>query len=760
MLPSYEEPCVRGAYTGSEYGVNRAGEPDPMAHLGVGRRVATAAGLAAAYYAAGTFGLGLASINPSASAVWPPTGIALAASLILGRWVWPGIWVGAFLVNLSTAGNTVTSLAIASGNTLEAVIGATLVLRYASGAATFDRREDIFRYAVLAGLLGPAVSATIGVTALAMGGFQSWAGYGATWLTWWTGDVGGALGVAPFIVLWSRPPRPSWSRREVVELALLLITVVVVALLLFGVAAPRMAGYPLSFLMAPVLVWAAFRFSQREVSAAMLLLTGIAVWSTLRAPAPPGESNQSLIVLQAFMASFSVTFLAVAASVALRKRTETSLRLLTEALEQRVIDRTGRLQAARLELQSQAGQQARTERELSISEARLREAQELGRIGSWEWEIERDLVWWSDTLYSLYGLDPKDFGASYGAFLERVHSGDRDRVQEIVSTALRDHRPFNFRHRVVRPDGVIVVIDARGQVITDASGRAIRMIGTGQDVTERFHSEEARAELVSERAARREVEEESQLKEEFLATLSHELRNPLHAILIWVRLLREGRLDRTTRRRAVEAIRQSAELQKRLIYDLLDLSRIASGQLSLQRQPVNPAAVIRRVVETMDPMARTRGIELEAKVESEDGQVMGDADRIQQVVWNLLLNAIHFTPEDGRVRLTLACDHAHARIQVVDDGPGIDPESAPHIFDRFRRGNSTSPHRSDGLGLGLAVVKHLTELHGGSVSAENRQPGPGAVFTVTLPLAGQPAPAPPSESAGEAPIVVGPPTLG
>src|SRR6185295_2756648 len=172
---------------------------------------------------------------------------------------------------------------------------------------------------------------------------------------------------------------------------------------------------------------------------------------------------------------------------------------------------------------------------------------------------------------------------------------------------------------------------------------------------------------------------------------------------------------------------------------LLDLSRIASGQLSLRREPVNPAAVIRSVLETMEPMARAGGITLEAQVQDADRTVVGDPARIQQVVWNLLLNAIQFTPGGGRVRLTLVLDSSTARIVVADDGPGIDPESATHIFDRFRRGNPLSPQRSDGLGLGLAVVKHLTELHGGSVSAHNRDPGPGAVFTVTLPLASHPA---------------------
>jgi len=730
-----------------------------MSHLPLSRKVATVAGLAAAYYFTGKLGLALASINPSATAVWPPTGIALAAALIFGPWVWPGVWIGAFLVNLSTAGTVATSLGIATGNTLEAVIGASLVRRFASGPDVFERRNDIFRYAVLAGLLTPALSATIGVTILAWGGFQSWGGYGATWLTWWLGDVGGALGVAPFLVLWIRSPRPSWTGRQVVELVLLLLTVTVGALLVFGIVAPPLSGHPLKFMMAPALVWAAFRFAQREVASAMLVLTGIAVWGTLRSPAAPvaSEPNQSLLVLQAFLAVFSVTFLAFAASVAYRRRTEASLRLLTEALEQRVIDNTGRLQAARLELRSQAGEHARTEEELRASEARLREAQEVGRIGSWEWDIERNVVWWSDALYSIYGLDPAGFGASFEAFLDRVHPDDRARVHENVAAALRDRQPYAIDFRIVRPEGDLLTIHSRGRVITDLDGKAIRMSGTAQDISERQRAEEARAQLMREQSARREAEQESRLKDDFLATLSHELRNPLHAILIWVRLLREGRLDRPERLRAVEAIRQSAELQKRLIYDLLDLSRIASGQLSLRREPVNPAAVIRSVLETMEPMARAGGITLEAQVQDADRTVVGDPARIQQVVWNLLLNAIQFTPGGGRVRLTLVLDSSTARIVVADDGPGIDPESATHIFDRFRRGNPLSPQRSDGLGLGLAVVKHLTELHGGSVSAHNRDPGPGAVFTVTLPLASHPALASLEESA---PPSGPPPTAG
>jgi len=282
-------------------------------------------GLAAVYVLAGKLGLLLAFVHASATAVWPPTGIALAAFLLLGYRVWPGIFLGAFLVNLTTAGSVATTLGIATGNTLEGLAGAYLVNRFAHGAHAFDRPQDVFKFAVLAALACMTVSPFIGVTSLALGGYADWAEYGRVWLTWWLGDAGGALIVAPVLLLWGQDPRARWTLAQVKEAGLLLVTLLLVGLAVFGGVLPiTIETYPLGFLCIPVLVWTAFRFGPRETATAMLLLAGIAIWGTLSGFGPfvRETQNESLLLLQSFMGVTAIMALALAAGAVEQRRAE------------------------------------------------------------------------------------------------------------------------------------------------------------------------------------------------------------------------------------------------------------------------------------------------------------------------------------------------------------------------------------------------------------------------------------------------------
>ena len=282
-------------------------------------------GLAAVYVLAGKLGLLLAFAHASATAVWPPTGIALAAFLLLGYRVWPGIFLGAFLVNLTTAGSVATTLGIATGNTLEGLAGAYLVNRFAHGAHAFDRPQDVFKFAVLAALACMTVSPFIGVTSLALGGYADWAEYGRVWLTWWLGDAGGALIVAPVLLLWGQDPRARWTLAQVKEAGLLLVTLLLVGLAVFGGVLPiTIETYPLGFLCIPVLVWTAFRFGPRETATAMLLLAGIAIWGTLSGFGPfvRETQNESLLLLQSFMGVTAIMALALAAGAVEQRRAE------------------------------------------------------------------------------------------------------------------------------------------------------------------------------------------------------------------------------------------------------------------------------------------------------------------------------------------------------------------------------------------------------------------------------------------------------
>jgi signal transduction histidine kinase/ActR/RegA family two-component response regulator len=287
------------------------------------------------YFIAGKFGLMLASLHVSASPVWPPAGIALGALLVLGYRAWPAIFIGAFFVNVTTAGNVATSLAIASGNTLEAFCGAWLVNRFAGGTTVFDRPQGVFTFALAAAvstIIGPA----FGVTSLALAGFADLANYGAIWLTWWLGDATGDLLIAPLIILWSIPSKRRWNRREAVEVGILLLILFVLSEAVFGGwLAISAKNYPIAFICGPIVIWMAFRFTQRETASGIFILSAIAIWGTLHGFGPfLGETeNQSLLVLQSWTAVLTITAMALSAGMAERRRAEEALQQQNAAVE-------------------------------------------------------------------------------------------------------------------------------------------------------------------------------------------------------------------------------------------------------------------------------------------------------------------------------------------------------------------------------------------------------------------------------------------
>jgi signal transduction histidine kinase/CheY-like chemotaxis protein len=247
-------------------------------------------------------------------------------------------------------------------------------------------------------------------------------------------------------------------------------------------------------------------------------------------------------------------------------------------------------------------------------------------------------------------------------------------------------------------------------------------------------SETERSELLAlERKARTEAEEANRLKDEFLATLSHELRSPINAIVAWAHILGEPGLDAPTTSRAIQAIDRNARAQTQLIADILDVSRIVTGKFHLSLGPVQLCDVIEAAADTVRPAARARDIRLELALDPATGPVSGDASRLQQVVWNLLSNAMKFAPAGGRVEVRLEEVGECVELTVQDDGPGVDPAFLPYVFDRFRQADSSSTRSHGGLGLGLAIVRHLVELHGGTVEARNRTDQKGAMLIVRLP---------------------------
>ena len=526
--------------------------------------------LALIYFVAGKLSLQLAFLHKSASPVWPPAGIALAALLVLGFRVWPALFVGAFLVNLTTLGNIWTSLGIASGNTLEALCGAWLVNRFAGGARVFDRPQDVFKFA-LAALIGTTVSPTFGVSSLAAGGFAQWSSYWPIWLTWWLGDASGVLVIAPLLLLWSVPAtQRTWNQKQVLEVSVLLLLLVVLAETVFGGWLPISArNYPISFICGPIVIWTAFRFTPRETATGIFILSAIAIWGTLNGFGPfiLQSENQSLLMLQLWTAALTITAMAIAAAITERNRTQVAL------------------------------------------------------------EQQKDAV--------------------------------------------------------------------------EAANRT---------------------------------------KDNFLAMLSHELRTPLTPVMAALDTLEADGSRSSGSKNSLAMIRRNVELESQLIDDLLDLTRIAKDKLQLRFGPLDSHEVITNVVEICRPEAQARNLTLQLNLRAGGHHVLGDAAKYQQIVWNLLKNAIKFTAENGEITISSSNPEPQLlAIAVHDTGIGIEPEVMNRIFDPFEQGERAFQRRFGGLGLGLAISKSLAQAHGGTLIARSEGHDRGSTFILTM----KTVPAPP-----------------
>ncbi|HEV2995242.1 MAG TPA: MASE1 domain-containing protein [Chthoniobacterales bacterium] len=521
-----------------------------------------AAVLALVYFVAGKLALKLAFLHASASPVWPPTGIALAALLLLGYRAWPAIFIGAFLVNATTVGSIATSLGIATGNTLEALCGAWLVNHFAGGLHVFDRPQNVFKFAGAA-ILSTIVSPTFGLTSLALGGFADWANYGTIWMTWWLGDFAGALVVAPLILLWSTAPPRRWTRRDAVEVGVLLFLLFAVTEAVFGGWISVSArNYPISFICGPIVIWTAFRFTQRETATGIFLLSAIAIWGTLHGfgPFSMQTENQSLITLQAWTAVLTITAMA-------------------------------------------------------------------------------------------------------------------------LSSAMAEHR-------------------------------------------------RAQATLEQQKSA---VEAANRTKDNFLAMLTHELRTPLTPVLAALDMLEREPGSSQDAKSALAMARRNVELEGQLIDDLLDLTRIAKHKLQLKFDSLDAHETIANVAEICRAEADARQLHLQLHLRAGAHYVSADTAKFQQIIWNLLKNAIKFTPAHGDITISSTNPEPQLlAISVRDTGVGIDPEMMELIFNPFEQGERSFQQRYGGLGLGLAISKSLAQAHGGTLTATSEGRDCGSTFVLSM----------------------------
>jgi PAS domain S-box-containing protein len=719
--------------------------------------------LIAIYFGTAWVGLLLDPVGGFAAAVWPPTGISLAALSFFGYRLWPGVALAALLVNLSKGAPLLAAVGMATGNTLEALLGAYLLQRVVGFRGSLDRLRDVIGLVVLAGLLSTLVSASIGVMSGWWGGVFSSAEIGRAWWTWWIGDIMGNLVVAPLLFAWKGGAPVRLSVRRTGESIALLVSTVAISLLVFSDAVTA-SFTNAAYLLFPVLIWAALRFGPRGAATAVFLVSAIAIWGTAQGIGPfvRAEVNENLLWLQTFMGALAVTSLLLAADVTQRRHAEAGLREARDELEDRVQERTAELAGANAALAGEIEERQRVEESLRKSERLLAEAQEIAHLGSWEWDIPGDRITWSDELYRIFGLEPGDAPLTYESYLTCLHPEDRELARETIQRSYQDHRPFEFDHRVVRADQTVRWIHGQGGVMVDAAGQPIRMFGTALDITERRQAETelryAHDELevrVQERTA--ELERANRAKDRFLTMLAHELRNPMAPILNAVHLL--GQLGSPDPRltRAREIIERQVNHQAHLLDDLLNVARIERGMIELDRRPLDLRQLVHGTAEDYRGLLEASGLTLSIELSDEVVWVKGDPTRLAQVVSNLLQNAARFTGPGGQVTVRCAvCGAAcadkavgdtahraprtaHAVISVRDTGIGIEAEMLPHVFESFTQADRSLDRSRGGLGLGLALVKGLVELHGGDVEAFSEGLGRGAEFTVRLPRVAEPS---------------------
>ena len=380
-------------------------------------------------------------------------------------------------------------------------------------------------------------------------------------------------------------------------------------------------------------------------------------------------------------------------------------------------------------------ERARLTRALLASEERLAFSVEAAELGTFYCPMPLGLIIWNAKCKEHFWL-PADAQVDFDRFYSIIHEEDRDRTRLAVERAVFHHQPYDIEYRTVAPDGRIRWVRAKGRAYFDATGAPTRFDGITLDVTALKTIEQRRENmLATERAAREEAERVIRMKDEFLATLSHELRTPLNAILGWSQILARGTLESDDARQGLQTIERNTRAQAQMIEDLLDMSRISAGKVRLDVHRLVLADVVSQAIQSVRPSAEVKGVRLITVLDPNAGPVAGDAGRLQQVVWNLLTNAIKFTPRGGRVQVVLERVNSHLELNVTDTGEGIEPEFLPHVFERFRQADASTTRHYRGLGLGLSIVKHLVELHGGSVRVKSPGKGKGSTFILTLPLA-------------------------
>ena len=672
--------------------------------------------LAAVYFVVAKLSLLLAIPPGYATAVWPPSGIALAAMLLWGTRLWPGIWLGAALTNFTVEGSPLLAVLIATGNTLEGVVGATLIRRFIGSRDYFESGDNVVKFVVLTAL-SATIAAAVGVISLSLFKALPWSHFVANAWTWWQGDASGMIIVAPLIASWAVRSWPRWSLPTAIEAGSLVSALALVTFIIFGSAPP----FPLAFMTLPFIIWAAIRFGQREVMTVTAMVCAIAIWYTIqgRGPFGLGSSNVSLLILVAYTSTLVLTGLVLSGAIGARGRAIAELRKGKELLEQRVEERTLEVEVSNQTLRAELAEHTRQEEILRQSEERFR------------------LLVDGVKDYAIFMLDSGGHIVSWNTGAEHIKGY---KASEIIGKHFSVFYPAEDIARKW-PEHELTVARAEGRF--EDEGWRLRKDGSrfwANVIIAALYDNEHRvrgfAKVTRDLSVRRRIEalEESERQmNEFLAMLAHELRNPLASIVNALGLMRSKPGEDQAEFRAV--LERQTALLARIVDDLLDVSRITRGKISLKREILDMNRMITRTLASCRPLIDAHRHALELRLPDEELPVDGDSTRLSQVVFNLISNAVKYTPDGGRITIAVKREDGEAVLRVHDTGIGIAPALLPKVFDLFVQGDRSLDRTEGGLGIGLTVVRRLIEMHGGSVSAASSGHGEGSEFVVRLPLA-------------------------
>lgn len=821
------------------------------------------------YVVAAKIGFQAAFVAEQVSPVWPPTGLALWAMLYLGIRAWPAVWIGALVANATTHVPLVAACAIATGNTLEAILAVWLLRRFTDIDHLLERLRHLVGLILAAAVVSTIVSATIGVTTLCVAGLQPWSQFGLLWWIWWLGDATGDLLVAPVLLTVPLLWRGKEYAARLGEAVVLEASTIALSVFVFiGRVTPLTERHPLEFTLFPLIIWAGMRFAHPGAAIVSASVSFIAVWGTLHGTGPFNVASvpspqDSVVLLQIFTAVVATSGLVLGGAVAERNRSE-RLRQADHTLTAILAESNHLKDAAHRILQAVCDT---LDWDVGLLWRANSEQQVLEYVDSWQRTPQTDAfvthsrlrrftpglglpgrVWSSAQPAWIYDVVNDDnFPRAPVAARVGLHGGFAfpilvgPQVLAVMEFFVREPRKADAsmltlmaaagsqigqfidrgrtRQRVVESEALnsaivdaaldcVITIDAGGRIIEfnpaatltfgigrdQALGRELaevivparlrerhrealrRCVETGEarilgkriempacradgtefptelsvtrvhlgerpaftahvrDITDRKRMEEERAELLArERNTRIQAEQANRSKDQFLATVSHELRTPLTAILGWASMLQTRDFDPEKLQHVYKSLLRNAQAQAQIVDDLLDVSRIITGQLRLELHLIDVCEVASLSLETVRPTAIAKGVLLNSHLPSSDCLVSGDAARLQQVIWNLLSNAIKFTPAGGTVALTIQTAESAVVIEVSDTGTGIPAAALPHVFERFWQADSTTTRVHGGLGLGLSLVRHIVELHGGGVHASSAGEGRGSTFTVTLP---------------------------